>query len=558
MKKVMSVNIGGLVFQIDNEAYAKLDGYIGALEKQFQSTEGSEEIIGDIESRIAEIFQEKIKAGRESIRMEDIEEIVRIMGAPKDLRQEAEETPELQATVSSQESSTSTTAGSSSVGPDQEKTASGATAPKIETGSSTEPGPKRFFRSNDDKLLGGVCSGFATYIDADPLVVRLAFLLAVLGFGVGPVLYLILWIIVPEAKTTSEKLQMRGEKVTIDSIEKAIRKEANDLKKRFGNIKEDIENDPNHPVNQAGKRGRDFFAEAGDSISKLFRIGVKVFIGLLVSVILISVFTAIFGVTGGLGYATFLFPGMMGLLFSTAAQANLMIVGLIAVISIPLIIVAYKGMRFLLGIKVGTKPLDAVFLVSWIIGLGLVIVVGARVASEFQREVSYREEVPMTITPVKTIYLNKLDPPVRSYRHADKVKMDDISLSDDSIFFQKVTLDIEPAAGNKFALYTLRRARGKDREQAIGNARSIQYHFREGDSVVALSGEYTISDRSWRGNELSLLVEVPVGKQIVIDERLRSMLSKVRMKSFIPDDELYNQPLLMSSSGLETIRQQGQ
>ena len=69
MKKVMSVNIGGLVFQIDNEAYAKLDGYIGALEKQFQGTEGSDEIIGDIESRIAEIFQDKMKAGRESIRM---------------------------------------------------------------------------------------------------------------------------------------------------------------------------------------------------------------------------------------------------------------------------------------------------------------------------------------------------------------------------------------------------------------------------------------------------------------------------------------------------------
>ncbi len=285
----------------------------------------------------------------------------------------------------------------------------------------------------------------------------------------------------------------------------------------------------------------------------MFRFGFKVFVGLLVAVIAVSIFSAIFGVTGGLGYATFLFPGALGLLFSSASQANMMLLGLMAVISIPLIIIAYKSFRFLLGIKVGTKPLDALFLISWIIGLGLVIVVGTRIGSEFQREVSYREEVPLQINPIKTIYLNKLDPPARKFKHEDKLKMDGVSFSDDSLFFQRLKLDIEPSSNQEFALYTVRRARGKNRDQAVENARSISYRFRERDSILALSGEYTINESTWRGQDLSLVVEVPVGKQIVIDERLRNMLDDVSMKVYLPDEELYNRPLLMSPNGLEAV-----
>jgi phage shock protein PspC (stress-responsive transcriptional regulator) len=580
MKKVMSVNIGGLVFQIDNEAYTKLDGYIKALEKQFQGTEGSEEIIGDIESRIAEIFQDKMKAGRESIRTEDIDEIVRIMGAPKDLGQESAEayaTPGSPGSSTAQASSGSAEGSTASAGTGASAaghaggsssaagSASGDAAsdpagsrPQDHSGPSTGNNPKRFFRNSEDKLLGGVCSGFATYIDADPLIVRLAFLLAVLGFGMGPVVYLILWIVVPEAKTTSEKLQMKGEKVTIDSIEKAIRKEANDIKKRFDHIKEDIENNPDHPVNKAEKRGRDFFAEAGDSIGRLFGVAVKVFVGLLVAVIFFAILSAVFGVTGGLGYATFLFPGLLGLLFSSGTQATAMVIGVLAVLSIPLIIIAYKSLRFLLGINMGTKPLDALFLVAWVIGLGLVIVVGAKVASEFQREVTYREEVPLSINPVRTIYLNRLETPVRQFKHSDNIQMDGVSLTDDSVFFQELALDIEPGKSDRFALTVVRRARGKNREQAVDNARSIAYRYRERDSMLALSGEYTIEDRSWRGQELGLVMEVPVGKRIVIDERLRPFLQNVRMANYLTDEELYNRPLVMAENGLEPVQRQGQ
>jgi phage shock protein PspC (stress-responsive transcriptional regulator) len=530
MKKVMSVNLGGLVFPIDNEAYSRLEGYIEALEKQFQHTEGREEIIADIESRIAEIFQEKVKSGRESIHSTDVEEIISIMGAPRDLMGEE---PEPAAAPRPK--------------------AARPEAPRAQESAETEAGPRRFFRNADDKLLGGVCSGFAAYINADPLVVRLAFLLAVLGFGVGPVLYLILWIIVPEAKTTSEKLQMKGKKVTVDSIEKAIRNEANDLQRRFENMKEEIDRNPDHPLNKAEKRGRDFFAEAGNSVGKMAGGIAKLLMVALAAVMLVAVLAAIFGVTGGLGFATFMIPAMPGLLFSSAAQFNVLMVGLLAVLCIPLLIIAYKTFRFVLGIRVGTRALDGLFLVAWIVGLGLVLVVGARVASEFQREVSLREEVPLQTQPQRTIYLNKLDPPARSFRQNDKVHIDNVALTDDSIFFQQVRLDIEPGKEDRFVLYALKRARGKDRDQAKNNANNISYVFRELDSVLALSNEYTLTKGSWRAQHLDLLVEVPVGRRVVLDERLRPMLRNVSMKTHLPDDELYNRMLVMSEEGLEPL-----
>lgn len=559
MKKVMSVNIGGLVFQIDNEAYARLESYLGALEKQFQGTLGSEEIIGDIEARIAEIFQDKMKAGRESIRLDDVDEVVQIMGAPKDLEQDRED-PVSTATVSEPEPASvptheTGTAGAPSGAP------SGAPAGAPIGGGTTQSGPKRFFRNSDDKVLGGVCSGFATYIDADPLVVRLAFLLAVLGFGVGPVIYLILWIVVPEAKTTSEKLQMKGEKVTVDSIEKAIRKEADDLKRRFEGYRDDVKNNPDHPLNKAEKRGRDFFGEAGDSIGRLFRLAVKVFVGVVALIILVSVFSAIFGITGGLGYATFLFPGFLGLIFSSAAQANMMLIGLLAVICIPLIILAYKSVRFLLGLRVSTRALDNLFLVAWIAGLVTVLIAGARIGSEFQREVSYREEVPLRINPVQTIYLNKLELPqreFRNFRNRDNIEMDGVSFTEDSLFFEEMKLNINPSANERFSLFSLRKARGRDRDQAVENARSIEYRIRQRDSLLALGGEYSISKRAWRGQELILELEIPVGKRIVIDERLRPVLNNVRMKSYIEDGDLYNQPLIMSAAGLEPLPTENQ
>jgi len=183
MNKLIQVNIGGLVFQIDEGAYLKLDKYLSSIKRKYEKEEGGKEIISDIELRIAEVFNENAELGK-AIMMEDVDRIIEMMGQPEDFEEASDEE-----VYSERETKRS----------------------------------RRFFRDGENRMLGGVCSGFGAYFDIDPLWIRLAFVAAFFFGGSGLLLYIVLWIIMPEAKTTTEKLEMKGERVTISNIERSIK-----------------------------------------------------------------------------------------------------------------------------------------------------------------------------------------------------------------------------------------------------------------------------------------------------------------------------------------------
>jgi len=559
MKKVMSVNLGGLVFPIDDEAYEKLSLYIDALQRQFAGTEGSDEIIGDIEYRIAEIFQERVKGGVESIASRDVEDIVRIMGAPRDLHHEASEldAPPVAEAATVVEEPTPVSPVEEPVSaegepePEPAAKSSRKANPTIPAGES---GPKRFFRNTEDKLVGGVCSGFAAYIDADPLMVRLAFLLAVLGFGMGPLIYIVLWIIVPEAKTTSEKLQMRGEKVTVESIEKAIRREAKDLKKRFKDIKTDIQNDPKGFEKKVEKKANDFFVEAGSPFQRLVAGAARLLTFVFSLALLLVVLSLLLGLATGAGAVAWMTPEFGPLLFDNIRMANWAYIGILAVVGIPLILIAMRTLRGLLGMRTRFSGLNTVFLSVWGISLGLVLFLGVQVASEFGREVSFQEEVPIIQTGNKTLTIKRLETPVRHYRTNDRVNIDNVRFTDDTVFFGDLDVNIRQGTDNRFALFTTLRARGRDRAQAVENAKAISHRVRMSDSVLSIAPEFSLSEHTWRGQEMDLMVEIPVGGRLVLDESLRGMLHDAPSPEFLGDEELYNQPLMMTTEGLVPAR----
>lgn len=559
MKKVIRVNIGGLVFQIDNEAYDKLDSYISALRKQFEGTEGGEEIIHDIEFRIAEIFQEKTKReNREAILTEDIDEIIRVMGAPKDLEEE-EESP-------------SAARPESETGPAAPEEAEPETA-GADAGDPTPPPPdpryegrKRFYRNADDKLLGGVCSGLATYIDADPLVVRLAFILFTLAASAGIWLYIILWILVPEARTTSAKLQQRGEKVTVESIEKAIKRETRDLQKRFKDfqknpkeyfdkaerraqdIAKQAEREAKDIADRAERKAKDFFVETGDPLRRMFRGGARLFAGLIVAAVAVGVVVITVALVGSAGYVRFGLPGFADYVFSTGTQSTLATAGMALVLAVPLVVLLYKAMKLMLNLRIGTRGLDGLFLAAWVVGVALVVGVGTRVAMEFQREVSYREEAPLAVAPSGVFRLNRMDD--RFGNAVDWFDFETVRVYEDTVLFQDVELDIRKADDGRYALYTIRRARGQDRRDARNNARDIHYAFRQdGDSVVELSDWYALRHRTWRDQRLDLLFTVPVGRGLIIDPSLRPIVDDVETDG-LDRSSLYGVPLIMSDRGL--------
>ena len=186
MNKTVTINIAGLVFHIDEDAYNKLDSYINAVRNSIQQ-ESEDEIIADIEARIAELFAERIDPQTGVIRMNNVDEIINIMGKPEDYIIEDE--------------------------------------PQRTNGEHKHVSKtyKKMYRDGENKILGGVCSGLGHYLNVDPVWIRIIFVLLLFLYGSSFIIYLVLWIIIPKARTVADVLEMKGEPVNISNIEKQFR-----------------------------------------------------------------------------------------------------------------------------------------------------------------------------------------------------------------------------------------------------------------------------------------------------------------------------------------------
>ncbi|MFW5793521.1 MAG: PspC domain-containing protein [Bacteroidota bacterium] len=204
MKKTVTVNISGIIFHIDEDAFQKLNNYLESLRKHFSKEAGGDEILSDIEARIAEMLEEKIGTRKEVVSISDVDEITAQLGEPGEIGGESteEETePEPKKTYSREE--------------------------------------RKLFRDPDNKMIGGVASGLGAYFNVDATWFRIAFVVFTFFYGFGPLAYLILWIVVPKASTTAERLSMRGEKINVSNIEKSIKEDLQDLKVKFEKFSEE-------------------------------------------------------------------------------------------------------------------------------------------------------------------------------------------------------------------------------------------------------------------------------------------------------------------------------
>ncbi|HRB73323.1 MAG TPA: PspC domain-containing protein, partial [Flavobacterium sp.] len=188
MNKTVSINLGGFFFHIDEDAFQKLNRYFDAIKRSL-SPDGRDEIMNDIESRIAELLSEKLSSDKQVVSLTEIDQVIAVMGQPEDYRLEDD-----------------------------------TDNPKQTYTTYSSNGSKKLYRDKEKGMLGGVAAGFGHYIGLDPLWLRIILILLTLaGFGAGIVAYIILWILVPEAKSTAEKLEMTGEPITISNIEKKVR-----------------------------------------------------------------------------------------------------------------------------------------------------------------------------------------------------------------------------------------------------------------------------------------------------------------------------------------------
>lgn len=203
MKKTITINLSGTVFNIDEDAYELLKTYLERIESHFSDPAEGKEIMNDIEARIAELLSPGGQALPHPVGMKEVEEVIRIMGDPDEFAGE-------------------------------EDTESG-TGPEKRSGRSsggTRSG-RRIYRDTDNRILGGVCSGMAAYLSVDVIWVRIIFVILALAFFSGFLVYLLLWVVIPPAVTTAQKLEMRGEPVTISNIGKAVKEEFENVRKNL-------------------------------------------------------------------------------------------------------------------------------------------------------------------------------------------------------------------------------------------------------------------------------------------------------------------------------------
>ena len=496
MKKTFNINISGIIFHIDEDAYEKLNLYLKRLKQHFAKTDGGEDIINDIESRIAELLQEKISDKKQVITLKDIDEVISVMGEPFEFTED-EET-------------------------------------QSKTHQTYRPAyGKRLFRNTEERIIGGVCSGIASYFNIDPLWIRLAFVVAAFS-GFGFLLYLILWIAVPEARTTRERLEMRGEEINISNIEKSIREEFDHLKTKIN----DLTNQAKQTYKKKSGDHRNFFEDILNAFVNFFKIILKaivVLIGIILVIIgfsLIITFIATF-----FGWGGFIIFGHHDLLaFDFPFFFDLMLPGdnpglfkssIMIVLGLPLLMLLYGGIRLIFGIK-KTRFIGMTAFNIWLIGLIILVYFGFATYKSYRTDTTVKKDIEITQPVSDIVYLSIYnDVYFDTFDYDESFEIDNwnMIITNEGNYYLTPTLKIEKSDSEKFELIEYSYARGNSRLDAKDRAENTEYEIVQTDSSFVFDPYFEIDDDvKWRGQELNLILKVPVGKKIHFSDDFNTII----------------------------------
>lgn len=522
MNKTVTANIGGMVFHIEVDAYEKLNKYLNTIRSYFQNSEEREEIMADIESRIAELFNPKIKSNQQVIGMTEVDEVIEIMGKPEQYIQDDEEP---QAT-------------------DESKTTEGR---KVK---------KRLFRDPDDRVLGGVSSGLGHYLGLDPAWIRILFVLMFLFGMSGFFIYLILWIVMPEAKTAAEKLQMKGEPVTFESIGKAFEEGASKVNQKFKDL----------DTESFGAKVESFF-ESVFHVLAVFITGIFKFFGKILGILLLvagillifSLFTGMFN-SDTVIYA-FSNDGIFSLqsrelflsLFESETQYNIAKYALFIVIGIPVLGLIYAGIKLLSGFK-GHSGIGTAMGIVWLVGVGASLVIGLQLATNFTSESKVTDyEALNSQFDEYVLELNTDDVP-----GAEVINSSDndflLHIDKGNIYYGLPTLDIKRNFKDSLELRIVKKSRGSSKTESTTNARSIVYKINQEGELLSFDS-YISFDRQQkiRGQEVQLTLLLPVGKVVYLDESLRELINDIDNVTDTWDSEMLGKKWIMLEEGLTCL-----
>lgn len=522
MKKTFTINISGSVFHIEEDAFEKLQDYLQRLNRYFGSQPGGQEILQDIEARVAELLQEKITEKQEVVTNEWVEEVIGRMGKPEDFM----------------ESEQAESAGN---------TASEVKGEKIR---------KRMYRDPENRVLGGVCSGMGTYFNIDPVFLRILFVLLVfIGVGVSAIAYVVFWIVVPAARTTAQRLEMRGEEPTISNIQKTIQEEVKEVKNSFSKMNQSESfRKGKETANKAGQASVQVLQGLGRAFG-VFLGGLLIFlgfIGLVTFLISLALGGSVFHGNAGTFQSNVDLSGLLGL-FISPGLVGVSILLIVLLIGIPLLAILFVGTKLVFRYRTNNKLIGLGAFGIWLVALISILALTAGQARNFTLENAVSTGKPIDCQSCKTLYL-QLGTDQSDMETEENVKLNDFivaTINGKQVLAGQPHLNLEATDGSDFSVIIKRKARGKSKSDIQINLNQIQYDVSSKDSTLVLNPFFTLDNQAkWRNQEVLVTIKVPKGKMVHLGTNLNQLYFDFENLNNLWNKEMTGKTWIMTPEGL--------
>lgn len=598
MKKIININLSGRVIPIEDTAYEKLQAYIESLRRYFAKEDGRDEIINDIESRIAELMSEKVRKGASAITDADVDEIAASMGRPEDF--DAAETADTE--TGTQNTSTDYTYSERRTRRRLYRDSSdkfiGGVCSGIASYLNVDPAivrilfaiitfggfglgfliyillwmilpssdlegfhGKRLYRNPDDKIIGGVAGGLAAYFGSRSSIIRLIFaaplvlsiLVSVLGnvgwdhhdfdffpniifgslSGTFILIYVVLWIVLPEAHSTYEKMEMRGEKVDVN----AIRQNMKERMKDFGEeVKTSAQSFGTKAKEFANTKGKAFAKEVGETARHSGRgighaIGVlfKVFFLFIAGTIAFGLFVAIMAlIFGGIAW----WP-VNNFIWTSQSQQLYAWGTLIFFLFVPLVGFIIWVIRRILRVRSRNSYMGWIFGSLWTVGWISAVLFGVSISKDFREYENV--EIPVeTSQPANGRMIVVVSEPELEYTGRFGWINDDAEgwdLSDDTLRLSTVRLNVIKSNDDQYHTVLRKYGYGQTEEDAYARAERIRYSVTSTDSILDLGSGYAIDKQSkFRFQQVEIEIQVPAEKKISFDQTVSEKLNPTNFR----------------------------
>ncbi|MBE9668702.1 PspC domain-containing protein [Mucilaginibacter boryungensis] len=531
MNKTIIININGIVFHIEEDAYEVLKNYMTDVKRHFLDSADSLEITTDIENRIAEMFNELLAQENKQVIVEqDVQTVISQMGTVEDFASADEDGPQ---------------------------------APSHAAYTQATQN-RRLFRDPDDHLAAGVCAGIANYFDIQPVWIRLAFAVAFCFFGTGLFLYIILWIVVPKAITRADRMAMKGEPLDLQGFKRNFEYELKGVQGSVNNLHSEAKPFIYKTRDFAGDffdHLRSFLGGAGKVLIKLLGIAIMLAcIGFTIALI-VGMFTFF---AYGQRNIVHVFPFSM---LNHEYNMPFMLCGFL-LLFIPLIGMALLASRLVFNRTTVGRTTGFTLLAAWLVSLFVVVYYSIQIAAEFRSGGKMNQTVNIVPNAKNTYYLKvndvkyltaedsaKLD---LKHSVAGRIIVDDNEYNndwDDNNMPNNVSISIERSDVTQPVLVESFRARGRDYADALQNAQDITYHFTQKDSVLTFDRHIQLPhNKAWRGQEVRLTLKVPLNSKLVIDREMDRYLDGINVYDCQENNKLDQSapaPFIMTEGGLQ-------